>query len=142
MEHEILGQILTELRELKADVGELKADVAELKADVAELKADVAELKDDVAELKTDVAVLKTDVAELKADVKRLDTRVTSLEQYMDAARVSLINIEQVEMRKIAAALEGHDLNQYAIHGHEGRLTRLEEVAERHTLEIAVLKHA
>ncbi len=44
-EHEILHQILAEVKGLKTDVGDLKNDVASLKTDVSSLKTDMADVK-------------------------------------------------------------------------------------------------
>ena len=42
-EHEILYQILTELKSLKADMTDVKADVSGLKADMTDVKGQLAE---------------------------------------------------------------------------------------------------
>lgn len=55
-DHELLLELLKEVKSIKIDVYELKSDVAVLKSDVALLKSDVAALKSDVATLKSDVS--------------------------------------------------------------------------------------
>ena len=69
---ESLGQVLSDVKQLRTDMTETRADVKQLQTDVAETKADVKQLQSDMAETKTDVKQLRSDMAETKTDVKQL----------------------------------------------------------------------
>ena len=55
---ELLGQVLTDVKQLQTDMTQVKTDVKQLQSDMAETKADVKQLQTDVAETKTDVKQL------------------------------------------------------------------------------------
>ncbi len=79
---ELLGYRFTRI---DGQLGELKSDVAELKSDMVVVKADVAELKSDMVVVKADIAELKSDVGELKGQVARLEESTRLGFQRIDA---------------------------------------------------------
>jgi chromosome segregation ATPase len=93
-EHEILHQILAEVKGLKTDVGDLKADVGSLKTDVGSLKADMADVKADISSLKTDVSGLKADMTEVKTDVSGLKTDVSSLKTDVSGLKADMADVK------------------------------------------------
>ena len=80
------------------------------------------------ARLEKDVAGLKTDVAGLKTSVSLLSNAVSRL--------------ELIEVPKITAALDGLAADEEKLKDHEHRIISLEEMTERHVIEISVLKQA
>lgn len=72
----LLGQMQTDMSDLKAGQGRLEKDVTALKADVSELKTGQAKLETDVAELKDNVAGLNLNVKYLWGDIERLSGRM------------------------------------------------------------------
>lgn len=61
--NEIMLQILSELKEIKANQDETNQRLTSIEGDVSVLKDDVSVLKDDVSVLKDDVTALKSDMA-------------------------------------------------------------------------------
>ena len=81
---ESLGQILSDLKQLRTDMTETRADVKQLQSDMAETKTDVKQLRSDMAETKTDVKQLRSDMAETKADVKQVQSEVRRIDGRLD----------------------------------------------------------
>jgi ABC-type phosphate transport system auxiliary subunit len=110
--NEILNQLLTGQRTLKADV--------------AELKEGQHKLESDVAELKTDVAVLKTDVAGLKEGQQRTELFLINMENRImpiinATYELSKLTKEQLDSTRKAQSEQGEKLEN-----HEIRILRLE----------------
>ena len=66
---ESLGQVLSDVKQLRTDMTETRADVKQLQTDVAETKVDVKQLQSDMAET-------KADVKQVQSDVRRIDGRL------------------------------------------------------------------
>jgi len=76
--------------------------------------------------LQNEVNELKTTTNELKATTNELKATTNELKETTDLLRISVLNIELVEMPKIQAALDGVVGNAEKIADHEKRITRLE----------------
>jgi chromosome segregation ATPase len=154
--NEILNQLLTGQRTLKADVAVLKEGQHKLETNFAELKegqhkleTNFAELKEgqhkletDVAELKTDVAVLKTDVAELKTDVTVLKTDVAGLKEGQQRTELFLINMENRIMPIINATYELSKLTKEQLDSTRKAQSEQGEKLENHEIRILRLEHS
>jgi len=98
MENEVLHQILGELQSMNGRLTNLEQGQMSLQNEVNGLKETTNELKATTNELK----------------------------ETTDLLRISVLNIELVEMPKIQAALDGVVGNAEKIADHEKRITRLE----------------
>ena len=66
---ESLGQVLS-------DVKQLRTDMTETRADVKQLQSDMTETKDNVKQLQSDMTETKDNVKQLQSDVRRIDGRL------------------------------------------------------------------
>jgi len=105
MENEVLHQILGELQSMNGRLTNLEQGQMSLQNEVNELK---------------------TTTNELKATTNELKATTNELKETTDLLRISVLNIELVEMPKIQAALDGVVGNAEKIADHEKRITRLE----------------
>jgi chromosome segregation ATPase len=133
--NEILNQLLSGQKTLKADVAELKEGQQKLETNFTELKTDVTALKEGQQKLETDVAGLKTDVAELKTDV-------AELKEGQQRTELFLLNMENRIMPIINATYELSKLTKEQLDSTRKAQSEQGEKIENHEIRILRLEHS
>lgn len=78
----------------------------------------------------------------LEQKLEPIKKSVAELQESVQVTKAAVIRMEQVALPKIMAALDIGAANEEAIHNHENRIVSLEDMTERNTIEITVLKTA
>ena len=133
--NEILNQLLSGQKTLKADVAELKVGQGKLENNFAELKTDVAALK--VGQHK-----LETDVAALKVGQHKLETDVAGLKEGQQRTELFLINMENRIMPIINATYELSKLTKEQLDSTRKAQSEQGEKLENHEIRILRLEHS
>lgn len=68
----LLGDLKTEVGELRTDMSQVKTEAVELRQEVDHVKTEVVELRQEVNQMQKSVEELKLEVDEVKNDVKEL----------------------------------------------------------------------
>ena len=117
--NEILNQLLSGQKTLKADVAELKVGQGKLENNFAELKTDVAALKVGQHKLETDVAGLKEGQQRTELFLINMENRIMPI---INATyELSKLTKEQLDSTRKAQSEQGEKLEN-----HEIRILRLE----------------
>jgi ABC-type phosphate transport system auxiliary subunit len=140
--NEILNQLLTGQRTLKADVAVLKEGQHKLETNFAELKEGQHKLETNFAELKEGQHKLETDVAELKTDVAVLKTDVAGLKEGQQRTELFLINMENRIMPIINATYELSKLTKEQLDSTRKAQSEQGEKLENHEIRILRLEHS
>jgi ABC-type phosphate transport system auxiliary subunit len=140
--NEILNQLLTGQRTLKADVAVLKEGQHKLETNFAELKEGQHKLETNFAELKEGQHKLETDVAELKTDVAVLKTDVAGLKEGQQRTELFLLNMENRIMPIINATYELSKLTKEQLDSTRKAQSEQGEKLENHEIRILRLEHS
>ncbi len=117
--NEILNQLLSGQKTLKADVAELKEGQQKLETNFAEIKTDVTALKEGQHKLETDVAELKEGQQRTELFLLNMENRIMPI---INATyELSKLTKEQLDSTRKAQSEQGEKLEN-----HEIRILRLE----------------
>jgi predicted nucleic acid-binding Zn-ribbon protein len=125
-----------EVADLRGGITEIRAEQSAMRNDIAEIRAEQSAMRNDITEIRTELVEIRTQQAAMARNIGSLDSRLTSLEERVDARLKETRPIWEAVQEQLqrltdkfdGVILEFYELrNEIKIHGRriahlEGRL--------------------
>ncbi|KAL4217607.1 hypothetical protein ACF0H5_022349 [Mactra antiquata] len=71
-----IGEVKSEIGEVKRDIGEVKSEIDEVKRDIGEVNTDIGGVKSDIGEVKSEIDEVKTDIGEVESEIDEVKSDI------------------------------------------------------------------